>query len=373
MIRLTRFVLVAVLLLLVGCRTATIPGPDPGYRIVAYVRGQAHIERIGAHKLTHVNYAFATVSPEGEMILHDPDSPSHLARLQALKAKNPHLKILLSVGGWGADHFSEAALTPESRRKFSASGIALVKRFALDGIDVDWEYPGQPGPGISHRPEDRGNFTAMLRSLREHLDALGRERGRPYFLTIASAAGTYFQHTEMDRLHRYLDWINVMTYDFVWNGAPATGHHTALRWSGPETAEFTPSAETFVRQHLEAGIPPEKIVVGAAFYGRGYAGAAPTDRGLRQTYERYDRDWPWWRIAAEALGGGSFERYWDEAARASWLWNPDTQTFITYDDPASLQEKARFVRRLGLGGMMYWEHSHDPAETLLDVIWKELR
>lgn len=367
---------VSLLLLLValpGCRTATLPEPDRGYRIIAYVRGQADIERIGAQKLTHINYAFATVSPEGDMILHNPESPSHLARLQALKAKNPDLKILLSVGGWGADHFSEAALTAESREKFSASGISLVKRYALDGIDVDWEYPGQAGPGISFRPEDRENFTAMLRSLREHLDALGRERGRSYLLTIASAAGRYFEHTEMNELHAYLDWINVMTYDFVWNGAPATGHHTALHWSGPADAEFKASAEEFVRQHLEAGIPPSKIVVGAAFYGRGYAGADPADFGLRKPYERYDRDWPWSRIAAEGLAGSGFERRWDPVAKAPWLWNPATRTFITYDDPDSLREKARYVRELGLGGMMYWEHSHDPNETLLDVLWEELR
>src|SRR6185503_19386069 len=99
-----------------------------------------------ADKLTHINYAFALVSKEGEVVLNNPESPAHLSQLQALKAKNPALKIIVSVGGWGADNFSDAALTDASRDKFAKSVTALIKRYALDGIDLDWEYPGQPGP-----------------------------------------------------------------------------------------------------------------------------------------------------------------------------------------------------------------------------------
>ena len=239
---------------------------QPKYMIVGYVFRSSNIHGIGADKLTHINYAFALVSKDGDVVLKNPDAPAHLSQLQALKAKNPSLKIIVSVGGWGADNFSDAALTDTSRDKFARSVIALIKRYALDGIDLDWEYPGQPGPGIKYRPEDKENFTSLLRTIRRQLDALSDERGRKgsdrYTLTIASAAGEYFEHTEMDKLHVYLDWINIMAYDFYTSSAKTTGHHTGL-YRSLSAGNSVASAEASVKQHLAAGIPARKLVMGA--------------------------------------------------------------------------------------------------------------
>ncbi|HVR44746.1 MAG TPA: glycoside hydrolase family 18 protein [Thermoanaerobaculia bacterium] len=370
------------LLLLVaaaGCRSALPPDGEqkPRHRIIAYVRGRAEIDRIGAHKLTHVNYAFAKVSARGEVVLDDPDAPAHLARLQALKAKNPRLRILLSVGGWGADHFSDAALDEASRERFAASAIELVRRYALDGIDLDWEYPGQPGPGIGFRAEDRENFTRMLETMRRHLDRLGVERERigddSYLLTIASSGGVYFEHTEMDRVHEYLDWINVMTYDFAGSWSPTTGHHAAL-YGDPGAPESRASAAAFVRQHLAAGIPAIKLVLGVPFYGRAWTGVRRENHGLYQPYESPGSgDYSYSSLRRDYIDRNGFRRLWDPVARAPYLWNEETATLVSYDDPVSLREKARFIEALGLGGVMYWEHSHDPEERLLDVLYDNLK
>jgi len=329
------------------------------YRIIAYVRPRGDVYRISAEKLTHINYAFARVSAEGEVVLNNPEAPEYLAQLQALKARNPRLELLVSVGGWGADNFSDAALTYESREKFASSAVTLMKRFALDGIDLDWEYPGQPGPGIKFRTEDKENFTLLLKQMREQLDALGKERKRKYLLTIASTGGRYFEHTEMDKLHVYLDWFNVMTYDFFGSWTKTTGHHTGLY----------PKGEEFVKQHLAAGIPPDKIVLGAAFYGKEWSGMTPDNRGLGQPYEKFVGDVPFSQLPDKQ----GFVRYWDSAAKAPYLWNKETATLISYDDPESLREKARFVKRHHLGGIMFWEYSHDPAEVLLGTLYKNLR
>ncbi len=365
----TRRFLVTILLLC-GCQSLPPVAPHRQFRIIGYVRGRADINAIGAKKLTHLNYAFAKVNPLGEVWFEDPDAPAHIAQLQALKAVNPDLKVIVSVGGWGADFFSDAAANEPSRCRFAASAIEMIKRYALDGIDLDWEYPGQPGPGIRYRPEDKENFTLMLKMLRDELEMLSDARGRKgfnrYTLSIASAGGRYFQHTEMDRLHRYLDWINVMTYDFTGGWSATTGHHTAL-YGSPA------SAESFIRQHLDAGIPPRKIVVGAAFYGRGWRGAYGGNAGLNRPYDQYEPDYPYSKISRQYLGAAGYERRWDEAAHAPYLWNPEVGRFISYDDPQSLAEKARFVRKYGLGGIMYWEHSHDPGEELLDALVHELR
>ena len=323
-------------------------------RIIAYVYKDAEIPRISAQKLTHINYAFALVSESGEVVLTDPDAPARLAQVGALKAKNPRLKILLSVGGWGADHFSDAALTEESRTKFAASAVAVMKQHELDGIDVDWEYPGQVADGkVRYRAEDKQNFTLLLRELR-------RQLGPRALLTIASSAGPYFEHTEMDKLHVHLDWINIMTYDFAGAWTPVTGHHAALRGA--------PSVESFVRQHLAAGIPSTKIVIGVPFYGRGWTGVKPENHGFQQPYEKAI-ELSWTEIS-KATG---FERHWDATAQAPFLWNAERRTFVSYDDPQSLRIKAQFVREHGLGGIMYWEHSHDPGEELLDALVEALR
>jgi chitinase len=216
----------------------------------------------------------------------------------------------------------------------------------------------------------------MLKTLREELDMLSDARKRKgfdrYTLSIASSGGTYFVHTEMNKLHVYLDWINVMTYDFSGEWSTTTAHHTALyRSSSAPISE--PSTESFVKEHLSAGIPATKIVVGAAFYGRGWVRANRNNAGLYQSFDRYDDEYPYSKIGREYVPLLDFVRKWDNAAKAPYLWSAESGRFISYDDPQSLAEKANFVRRHRLGGVMYWEHSHDPAEVLLTALYLALR
>src|SRR5688500_9748686 len=99
-----------ILLALGGCRTMSPTAPPQAHRIIAYVFGnRVDLQRINAWKLTHINYAFALVNETGEVVIREPEASWDLAQLQALKARNPSLKILVSVGGWGADNFSDAA------------------------------------------------------------------------------------------------------------------------------------------------------------------------------------------------------------------------------------------------------------------------
>jgi chitinase len=287
------------------------------------------------------------------------------------------LKVLVSVGGWGADGFSDAAVSDSAREKFSRSAVEIVKRYGLEGFDVDWEFPGQRGPGIKFRPEDKENFTLMLASLRRHLDALSEERSRGgpdrYLLTIASNDNQrFFDHTQMDKLHVYLDFVNVMTYDMFSSGSPTTGHHTGLhRSAGPDAP--TRTSEDSIERHLAAGIPARKIVLGVAFYGRGWSGVNPENNGLHQPYEKFAGSWGYDRIQDQFNEGKGFRKYWDDTAKAPYLWNPDSTMFISYDDPQSLKEKAQYVRRVGIGGIMYWEQSHDPDQVLLDALHTNLR
>jgi chitinase len=348
------------------------PAPAQPFRVIGYAMDRADPAHIDAAKLTHLIYAFALVNAAGEAYLPSPQAPQRLAAFIALKERAPELRVLLSIGGWGADYFSDAALTETSRNKFARSAISLMERHHLDGLDLDWEYPGQPGPGIRFRAEDKGNFTLLLKTVREQLDvasaAAGRGGADRYTLSIATSDRRYFEHTEMPLLHRYVDWMNVMTYDRFGAFSRTTGHHAGLLAS-QLAPPGTPNTESAVEEHREAGIPPRKIVVGAAFYGRGFEGVKPEHNGLFQPYERLlQGDLSYARLAKEFIGQNGFERHWDADAKAAYLWNPTTRTFISYEDPESLTAKAQFVKERGLGGVMYWEQSEDPDGVLLNAL-----
>lgn len=368
--------LVCGMLWLAGCTVATRAPEPERFRVIAYVAGWSLPAAIDPEKLTHINFAFARIDSGGHVVFENPEFAAALHSLLALKHRNPRLKILISVGGWEADGFSDAALTDESRATLAQSAVDFLRRHRLDGIDLDWEYPGQGVAGIKYRTEDKQNFTLLLRAMRTALDAAsvadGRTGSNRYLLTIASADREYFDHTEMDRLHVDLDWINIMSYDFFNSLTPTTGHHAGL-YKSASAAPGDRSADASVRQHLAAGIPKEKLVLGVAFYGRGFAGVNPANNGLNQPYEKYDGDHPYSEIAEKLLDSKGFVRLWDERAQAPYLWNPNSKVFITYDDPQSIRVKAEYVLKYDLGGMMFWELSQDRDGELLDTITSTLR
>src|SRR5262249_47645905 len=176
---------------------------------------------------------------------------------------------------------------------FAASAAELVRKYSLEGVDIDGESRGKGTAGIKYRAEDRQNFTRLLQALRASLDVASGQDGRAgdcrYTLTIASADREYFEHTEMERLHVYLDWLNVMGYDFFNSLTPTTGHHAGLYKSALAAASDR-DADSSIRQHLAAGIPPEKLVLGVAFYLRGFTGVSPINRGLNQPYARFEAE-----------------------------------------------------------------------------------
>lgn len=117
--------------------------------------------------LTHINFAFANIK-DGKVIEGNEKDGEILKSLMRLKV-NDSLKILISVGGWGwSGNFSDAVLTERSREIFANSGIAFMQKYKLDGIDLDWEYPGQVGAGNVFRPEDKQHFTSVLKLLRKN-------------------------------------------------------------------------------------------------------------------------------------------------------------------------------------------------------------
>jgi chitinase len=319
-------------------------------------------------------FAFARVV-DGTVAL-DPLAQQRLARRVALKRDHPRLKVVLSVGGWKAGGFSEAAATPEGRERFADSAVALMAVNHADGLDVDWEYPGHHESGIVSSPEDRAHFTLLLQTLRHALDRAGVADGHRgadhYTLSIAAADGPFVSGIDIAAVAASLDWFNLMTYDFVNSMTPTTGHHSGLNDSTVAPADAR-SADKAVRQFLAAGVPSRKLVIGAAFYGREFADVSPNGDGLYQPYGHYQGEHPWPQLKADFIDRNGFVRRWDATAQAPYLWNAATRHFISYDDAQSLAAKAHYVKAHQLGGIMYWEQGEDPQGELLDAIWRGLQ
>jgi chitinase len=376
----TRRAVLALLLGLAGAvsASATAKAKTPQPVIIAYVFPQDTVidpATIAADQLTHINYAFANIK-DGRVVEGFARDAENFRVLAELRRRHPHLRVLVSVGGWTwSGAFSDASLTPESRRKLVESAVAFVERHDLDGIDIDWEYPGLPGNGNTHRPEDKQNFTALMADLRRGLDADGRKHHRQRLLTFAAGAlSDYIAHTEMDKVQAVVDFVNLMTYDFREAEAdPQAGHHANLY---PHPADpKQESVDRAVREFLAAGVPARKLVLGVPFYGHAWGNVKPEASGLYQpggaAGERVDTTYG--ALVEGAINRNGYVRIWDDKAQAAFLWNAEKRIFVSYEDPESLRLKSRYILDHGLAGVMFWEYYADRTGTLLKTLAAELR
>jgi chitinase len=354
--------------ILISAWTLAAQAASP-YRVVGYATDWSAQQAGALENIDALIFAFAKV--EGNDVVLPGDAPERLAKLVALKRAKPALQVAIAVGGWGAGGFSEAAASSAGREAFARSAAQLVKTHGADGIDVDWEYPGRADAGIAASPADRANFTALVKALRAALDAAAGE-GRHYTLSIAAAEGPFAEGIDIAAVEPHLDAFHLMTYDFVNSTTPTTGHHAGVYPSrmAPPGAR---SVDGAVREYLSAGVPPRKLLIGAAFYGREFGEVTPSHHGLYQRYGRYVAEHSWPEIKRDYIGRNGFVQYHDARAQASWSWNAKTRRFITYDAPASIAAKAAYVKAHGLGGIMYWEQRHDPQGELVEAIHNGLR
>lgn len=317
-------------------------------------------------QLTHLNLAFGHVKNDEIMISH----LQHLDVLRRIKADYPQLQIILSIGGWSAGGFSEAASTAQGRASMAASALRALEELPLDGIDLDWEYPSYGVAGIASSAADKQNFTLLLRELREALDRKGAALGRRYLLTIAAGADQYYlDGTEMDQVHPLLDFIQLMTYDMRGGFQVLTGHHTNLYT--PSGDLFRISADASVHLFTGAGVPHSKIVLGAAFYSRLWTGVPDINNGLHQMASSTGGYGPnYTDLAEKYINAQGFRRYWDEEAQAPYLFNGDT--FISYEDEQSIEAKCAYIREQGIGGLMFWEYGLDRTGRLIAAMSRGL-
>jgi chitinase len=378
----------------------------PDYRVVGYYAAYNIYEReyfvtdIPAQYLTHINYGPIDISPNGQCISADTWADTeysypgdergerlrgNVKQLRLLRGDYPGLQVILSIGGWDfSSRFSDVALTEESRRRFAASCVALMRQYDFDGLDVDWRYPVEGGLLSSEREEDRHNLTLLLEELRAQLDAAGTDEGRPYLLTLtAPGAEAFYRHFELENVHLYVDWINITSYGYQGAWSELASHHAPLygNSSDPRGEEMRTmyNVDGTVNAYLNAGIPASKIVIGIPLFAQTWRNVRPGDLfGLYQPASGVptgtrDGGLLYYRDLQPLLDSDSYTRYFDNETRAPWLYNATTRIAVSYEDQESIAYKMAYIRSLGLGGAFAWELSYDDeAGTLLGAIYNSL-
>ncbi|SFK31686.1 glycoside hydrolase family 18 protein [Proteiniphilum acetatigenes] len=286
--------------------------------------------------VTHINYAFGHVnnSFDGIQIQNEP----RLKQITGLKEAHPHLKIMLSIGGWTSGRFSEMAADDVTRDAFAKDCQRVIDEFNLDGIDMDWEYPTSSAAGISSSPQDMDNFTSLMKEIRNYI-------GDDKLLTFASAYNAkYYDFKAVDP---YIDFVNIMTYDM---GRPPY-HNSPLHRS-----EFTRSMsiEESVQAHVDAGVPLNKLTLGIPFYGH----------AIKEIADFID-------YKDIHILDADYTLKWDSLGGVPYYVDDEGKFICSFDNPESAKLKCEFAKKKEMLGVMYWEYTCDDANGTLRKITYE--
>ena len=307
--------------------------------------------------LTHINYAhgrFANPKTGDGGIVITESKKAPISSVVALKSKNPKLKVMLMIGGWGghADGFSEMAKSDAKRTAFCQSVKSLLDKHKLDGVDIDWEYPTVSADNETGcDPMDTQNFNLVLQELRETL-------GTSKIISFASSSSG--KYVDWKTAIKYIDYVNVMTYDM---GAAPNGHNSPLHKSSRFTHR---SWDEAVDAHVKAGVPKDRQVMGVPFYGK--AEKNPAEGTKIFEYSVKYNEIP--DILNKGLYKGkplarAVRRQWDPVAMVPFLVDETGKNVLSYDDPESVEAKGTYVKANGHLGAMFWEYRGDIGDHAL--------
>ncbi|CAI0812544.1 glycoside hydrolase family 18 protein [Serratia proteamaculans] len=371
------------------------------------------INKLDVTQITHLNYSFGLIyndeKQETNPALKDPSrlhqiylSPKVMADLQLLpilRKQNPELKVLLSVGGWGARGFSGAAATAESRAVFIRSVQQVIKQYHLDGIDLDWEYPVNGAWGlVESQPADRANFTLLLAELHKALD-----KGKLLTIAVGANVKSPQEWVDVKGIAPYLDYINLMTYDMAYGTQYFNSNlYDSKQWPTVAAADRY-SANFVVDNYLAAGLKPAQLNLGIGFYGRvpkratepgidwdkadaaknpvtqpyftAHETAVFKAMGLDLTKDSYFK---YNDIVSKLLNDPQrrFTAHWDNDAQVPYLTMKSAEGkplfAISYENPRSVELKADYIKSKGLGGAMFWEYGADDNNRLAHQLAESL-
>ncbi|KJZ69895.1 Chitinase 1 [Hirsutella minnesotensis 3608] len=339
-----------------------------------------------ATQISHVLYSFMNVRPDGTIFSGDTyaDLEKHypgdswndvgnnaygcVKQLYLLKKANRNMKVMLSIGGWTwSTNFPAAAATPSGRANFAKSAVTIMKDWAFDGIDVDWEYPADS--------TQAGNMILLLQAIRDELDAYAAKSaaGHHFELSIAAPAGPdNYKKLRMRDLGRILDHVNLMAYDFAGSWSNSSGHNANL-YSNPANPDSTPfNTDDAVRAYIKGGVPAEKIVLGMPIYGRSFQATDGIGKPFKGIGSGSWENGVWDYKALPKVGA---QVIYDDVAKGYYSYDSSTKELISFDTPEMVKNKVTYLKGLGLGGSMFWEASGDRNDggSLIKASYQALR
>lgn len=307
-------------------------------------------------QMTHINYSFAELYVRNDVYqgFKIQGDLSRFEQIAALKEKEPGLKICLSFthvvdnpDNWQDGGFSALAKSPEGRKAFADDCLAFLQKYKIDGVDLDWEFPGLSWSGAACDPScDTDNYVLLVKQLRETL-------GPDYIISYAgyctdkTSVSGGFRYVDIKAMDPYVDYVNIMTYDL--DEAP---HHQSALSDARAYKDCTRAVDAY----LSAGVDPAKLVLGIPFYGRRSFGTAPTTVSYKDILK---------------LDRYQFRRNeWDEVANCPFVATMAGAFYCGYDNPRSIAIKGEWIRKKGMRGMMYWDYDQDDAKgTLRKAVW----
>ncbi|KAJ1718773.1 hypothetical protein LPJ53_006322, partial [Coemansia erecta] len=366
--------------------------------VVGYYPNWVDMPSLNLNKYTHVNFAFAVPQSDGSFVYDNQDTmPDLVTQIHAANAK-----AIISIGGWtGSSLFSTILKDTTTRSSFLTNIVSYVKLYNLDGVDIDWEYPGRPGSSCNaYDPDnDTNNYLAFLQDLRTNLDATFGSRSKLITMAVRVEPfdGASGPVSDVSAFAKVADYINLMTYDIggPWN--PTTSPNSPLQYSPGQGPQF--SVASAIDAWSSAGWPTSQINVGVPFYG--YSMVTEQDMSkdpsnmyatISSTIPQGDKDdelsvapcsdgpavysgeWQWKHLRDQGLltspttAAAPWIRTWDSTTSTPWLFNPNSSIFITYEDTQSIKLKVDYAASRGLAGTMIWSMDMDSNDELLDVL-----
>jgi chitinase len=340
-------------------------------------------------KLTMINYSFFYPLESGEIVGMDPAADLYLLKgetdLLSTKivsggsiielAKEHGTKVVLSIGGWEtSNNFPQVSADPQKRENFARWCVKHIQQFGFDGIDIDWEFPGYK----QHKgtDQDRENFTILLQTVRDSLQALEDKSGKSLLLTVSlPAAAVHLLDIEVDKISSIADYLNIMTYDLHGSWGKISNHNSALY--GPAQGDSARCLDgAFKLYHDTHNVQSDKITLCAAFFGYSYTNCSEIygeHQGADTSLFKAGEDILYTQIAEKM---DIFERYWDAKAQAPYLISKSNSTLISLDDEESVALKSDYVIENNVGGIIIWplmgDYLKDGTTPLLDVIHQKL-
>jgi GH18 family chitinase len=279
------------------------------------------------------------------------------------------VKVMVSIGGWTlSDNFPRIAADPKKRAHFAEECVKLLKEYQFDGIDIDWEYPGYDEH--SGTKEDKNTYPLFMKAIRDSIDAYGAKLNYHFLLTAAFGANTpQMENIKWNEI-TFMDYYNMMTYDFNGPWSDDANHNSPLY--NPAKGYKGSLDEAFRLMTQTYKVPAEKLNMGVAFYGRslrGFDGEEPITVYRTGHHKKADdvifAEWegsPSYYNILEEMKKHGYKEYWDDVAKVPYLVSEQEKSFVSYDNPKSIRMKADYIVEKKCAGAIIWDASCDYVE-----------